>query len=266
MTTRIWSRTVCYMVPVILSLILTLSVGFGLVFAAAEAVKIEDLKINDSAVSAKETKVTLYKPLLHGGKVYLTGKASSGQGPITSVEVTTNNKKAWRKAFLSPGGEFQAVFRPKAPAVYMVCLKATDAKGGQNDVDATCREVTISDKTVQMLVREVLDKLIEAYEEKNTGLFMSLISDDFYGDKTILDSSLRSSQNLYHNVDIRYTLDSVVPDYVDKIFAAVTFNRQYTLVKTGKAVADSGSTAYVFKFEGGHLKVLSMARPLMFLQ
>ncbi len=248
-------------------MICAISILSGHSFAQGEAIKIKELKINDRVIPENKFKITLYKAILPGGKLYITGKASSTQGPIESVEVTVDNKKTWKKAFvLSPEGEFQIGLRLKAPETYVVCVKATDSKGRQNHIDETCREVFISDKTPYMLVRETLDALIDAYETKNLHLFLSLFSDNFYGDKTILDTSMRLARNRYLNVDIRYTLNSVVPDYSDKIFASVTFNRTYTIVKTGKTVTDMGATTFVFEFDNGNLKVLSMARPLMFLE
>jgi hypothetical protein len=231
-----------------------------------ETVIIESLRINDRLLSEKDGKIALYKQLLPGGKLYVSGKAVSKEGQVVSLEVTRDGGKTWQSVLLGKDGYFEYGFRPKAEGSYAVCVRARDSKGIQNVVEKTCKEITVSEKNIYTLVREVLDEMVEAYENRNGRLFMSFIGDDFYGDKDILDRGLRSSASQYHDVDIRYTLNSVVPDYVDKVFASVTFNRRYTLIRTGKTQTDGGTTAFIFRFEGGHLKVISMTRPLMFFQ
>jgi hypothetical protein len=233
---------------------------------AEETVTIESLRMNDRLLSGKDQKIALYKQLLPGGKLYVSGKAVSKEGQVVSLEVTRDGGKTWQSAILGKDGYFEYGFRPKAEGNYAVCVRARDSKGGQNVVENTCKEITVSEKNIYTLVREALDAMVEAYENRNVRLFMSFIGDDFYGDKDIFDRGLRSSSSQYHDVDIRYTLNSVVPDYVDKVFASVTFNRRYTLIGTGKTQTDGGTTAFVFRFEGGHLKVISMTRPLMFFQ
>jgi hypothetical protein len=250
------------------AVLLTFATGgaFGAAASGSEKVTVESLKINGKAVSDGEPGILLYKQLLPGGKVYVSGRAASKEGEIVSVDISRDNGKTWRKASLLKDGFFEYGFRLKADGRSVVCVKAQDSKGGQNNVAATCAKITVSEKNVYMLVREVLDEMIEAYENRNLQAFMAFIGDDFYGDKTVLDSAIRAAANLYHDVDIRYTMNSVVPDYVDKVFASVTFNRRYTEVKTGRTLTDGGTTAFIFRFEGGRLKVISMARPLMFFQ
>ena len=148
-----------------------------------------------------------------------------------------------------------------------VCIRVTDDKGVQTiHVDASCREITVSEKSPYVLAKETLDKIVEAYEEKRIPLFMSLVSEDFFGDKTIFESSVRAAESLYTDIDIRYSIDNVVPDYDNnKIFVTITFNRRYTVIKTGRTATDSGSTSFIFKLEDCQFKLLSMSKPLIFL-
>jgi hypothetical protein len=162
-------------------------------------------------------------------------------------------------------GSFEYAFRSTAPAVYTVCVRVTDDKGVQTVVDASCREIEVSEKAPYVLVKETLDKIVEAYEEKRLSLFMSYVSEDFFGDKTIFERSVRAAESAYTDIDIRYTIDSVVPDYNDKIFVTVRFNRRYTVIKTGGTTTDTGSTSFIFKFEDCQLKLLSISKPLIFL-
>ncbi len=236
-----------------------------ILIAAEGTVRIESLKIDGKTIGDGVKKTLFYMQLLPGGKIYVNGKAISKGDELVSVEVTQDGKKTWQKASLAPDGFFEYSFRPKAGESYGVCIKATTAKGIASNIDVTCTEVKVSEKNIYSLVKETLDAVVEAYENNNQRTLMSFFSEDFYGDKDILDRTVRSGTSLYQDIDVRITLNSVVPDYSDKIFASVNFNRRYTVIRTGKTVSDSGATAFIFKFENGQLKIVSMTKPLLFI-
>jgi hypothetical protein len=235
------------------------------VIAAEGAISIESLKIGGKAIGDRVKKTLFYKQLLPGGKISVNGKAISKEGALVSVEVTQDGKKTWRKARLSQNGFFEYSFTPRADESYVVCIKATSAKGLASIIEATCTEVKVSEKNIRSLVKETLDEVVQAYERNDSRAFMSFFSEDFYGDKDILDRAVRSGASLYHDVDIRVTLNSVVPDHGDKIFASMAFNRRYTVIKTGKTTTDSGATSFIFGIENGQLKIINMAKPPLFL-
>jgi hypothetical protein len=240
----------------------TLPSGAQAQTAGPAGVKIESLVVGGMPAD-REAKVHVFKQLLPGGKIYVSGKPVAAQGPVAAVGVSHDKGKTWYKAHLLENGTFEYSFRPQAPAVYTICARVTDGKGMRTEVEASCREVTVSEKGAHMLVRETLDKLVEAYEEKNIRLFMSYVSDDFFGDKSIFEESIRNAERRYQDMDIRYSIDSVVPDYNDKIFVSINFNRRYTNIGTGATSTDSGATSFILKLEGGQLKVLSMTKPLL---
>jgi hypothetical protein len=231
---------------------------------SVENVKIEYLKINNRLINERDRKIALYRQLLQGGKVYVTGKAAAGNNKIVSVEVS-NDKKTWSQITLSEKGRFEYTFRPESEKVYELYIKATDSTGLHNDIDKIRKDITVSDKNIQSLVREAIDDIVSAYESRNISRVMSYFSEDFYHDATILERAIRAGDSLYYNPYIRYSINSVVPDYTDKIFASVTFTRSYTVIKTNKIVNDSGTTTFIFRFENDGLKVISMTKPLIFL-
>ncbi len=253
-----------YMLPflLILTMLLLSSAAPSFAQSSSGGPRIESLKVDGKQVG-REAKVQVYKQLLHGGKVYVAGKVAGEQGTLSGVGVSRDNGKTWFKAALTGDGSFEYSFRPQAPAVYTLCLRVTDEKGAR--APGPCVEVAVSEKSPYVLVRETIDKIVEAYEEKNLRLFMSHVSEDFFGDKTVFEGAVRNAESAYTDIDVRYTIDSIVPDYNDKIFVSLTFNRRYTIIKTGKTVTDSGSTSFILRMEEGQLKVLSMSKPLMFL-
>lgn len=119
--------------------------------------------------------------------------------------------------------------------------------------------------TQQSQVRAVLDQLSDACQSKRLSEFMSLVAEDFAGDKMILESSIRHDFSSFNNVAIRYTINNITPDIKgDKVFLAITFTRSHQVVKTGKMSTVNGMTELVLKNEAGQYRLYSMKKPLVF--
>lgn len=116
----------------------------------------------------------------------------------------------------------------------------------------------------QAEVRASLDRLVEAYQGKQISRFMSYVAEDFTGDGSILESSLRDNASANHNVSIRYTVTHITVNENGKAAIGVNFTRNQAVIQTGKVVKSSGTTELVFKKEDGVYKLYSMARPFLF--
>lgn len=132
-----------------------------------------------------------------------------------------------------------------------------------------CEEPTkpaVSGKAVnyQAVVRESLDQLVAAYEAKNGRDFMALVSESYTGDASQLDSTIRRQFSRFTNMSIRYTFNNVTFDGKGKLFAAVTYTKGYTDVKSGKQEKRQGQTSLVFTLENGACLLYTMNRPALF--
>lgn len=118
---------------------------------------------------------------------------------------------------------------------------------------------------IQIQVRETLDRLVDAYVNKNAGSFMSFTAENFAGDDVIFDGEIRRDFSKFIDMDLRYTLNNVTTDSKNEnISAAVTFTKSYTDVKTTQRVNKTGSAEFIFKMVNGHLKLYKMRRNSMF--
>ena len=116
----------------------------------------------------------------------------------------------------------------------------------------------------QAVVKESLDQLVAAYEAKNGREFMALISESFTGDSSQFDSSIRRQFSRFTNMSIRYTFNNVTFDGKGKIFAAITYTKGYTDVKTGKQEKRQGQSSMVFTLENGSCLLYTMNKPALF--
>lgn len=238
----------------------------GLWAASAERpedIRLEYLYINKKMIPETEKKVTFFSELLPGGRVSVAGKVA-GSVEVRSVEVNIDGRRPWRKVRLAQDNTFSFRFRAQKGETYGLLIRITDAKGNTNNVEGTLRLVAILDRSLYGAVQDVLNRMIEAYQRRASGSFMAYVDDSFAREKEEYDRSVRKDMSAIHDVEIRYTLNSVTPDYKDKVSASLNFNRSYTLIRTGRRMSDQGSTAMVFRIGNGKLSLYAVNGPPLF--
>ncbi|MFO7811982.1 MAG: hypothetical protein R6V21_03360, partial [Pelovirga sp.] len=147
---------------------------------------------------------------------------------------------------------------------YDLALRLLDTSGKSNEVDDTRKKLTVSDRDIQSMIRDVLDAMITAYQFKNERDFMAHVDPDFAGDAMILERAIQKDFTILDQISMRYTLNSVVSGSGGKVFAALKFNRQVTSARTGEVLRDEPSTEFTFTLRGSTAKVSAMKSPLIF--
>jgi hypothetical protein len=218
---------------------------------------LEYLYINKKMVNETEKKIAFFRELLPGGRVAIAGRAA-GSAKVKAIEVSIDGKGTWRKVKVAHDNTFRYSFKAQKGTTYGLFIRITNAKGDTNNIDSTFKGITILDRSLYNAVRDVLDNMIDAYQGKASGSFMSHVNDSFTGEKVEYDRSIRNDFSTLHDISIRYNLNNVTPDYKDKVFVSLNFNRSYTVIKTGRRSSDEGSTAMIFTIDNGRLSLYSV--------
>lgn len=229
-----------------------------------EPVSINYLYINNMSYDEMAPKVTLFRETLPEGQIEIKGKATVKKGTIGSVRVSTDGKATWQEAQLAEGGAFQYRFRPEVGKTYVVYVEIMDTRGVTNEIEATRKEIALSDRNVLASVKEVLDAMVDAYRNRNATKFMAYVSDDFRGDASNLDRAVRKDFSYFDNIDLKFTVSNIVTDAKGLVYVALNFSRFLSSTKTGRSVSDRGLTEFVFKQANGGPRVYSMKNPLLF--
>ncbi len=232
----------------------------GLSAASSEKpddIRLEYLYINKKMTPETEKKITLFREPLSGGRVSITGKVAD-TAKVKTVEVSIDNKGTWRKARSTKKNTFRYSFRAEKGTTYGLFIRITDAKGNTNNIEDTFKGITILDRSLYNAVKDLLDSMIGAYQGKALGSFMACVDDSFTGEKVEYEKSVQNDFSALHDISIHYTLNSVTPDYRDKVSVALNFDRSYTVLKTGKRRSDEGSTVMIFRIDNGKLSLYSV--------
>lgn len=227
-----------------------------------DEININYLYLNKIAYDESGPQITVYKETLQDGLVYITGKASTRKGKLGGVRVTTNNKETWEEAKISENGAFEYSFRPELDKDYILFIEIMDTAGKTNDIELTRKEVKLSEQNIMALIRETLDKMIEAYRNEDPSRFMSHVSEDFTGDEANLDRAIRRDFNAFDNIDLRYTLNNITSGTKGMVYVSINFNRSVISTKDGKPYTDKGMTEFIFQL--GPARVYNMKNPLIF--
>jgi len=221
------------------------------------------LYLNGVSYDELGDKVTIYRETLENGQVTLRGKAATSSSAVGSVQVSIDGKESWQKARKTSDGSFEYSFRPETGKKYIIYVKIIDTTGKTNDLDATRKEITVSEQNISALIRQAMDELIAAYRAEDPARFMALVSEEFAADPTVLDRAIRKDFTLFDNIDLRYTLNNVTAAS-GKVYAGFTFSRKLTSTRSGQTLTDKGSSEFIFSLgEKGPL-VSSMKNPLIF--
>lgn len=234
------------------------------IFGVSEdEITVKYLFLNNVSYDELGQKVTLFRDNLQDGNIVIRGKATVKTGTIASVRITLNNKETWQDATVSEDGAFEFRFRPELNKTYIVYIEIMDTRGKTNDIESTRKEITVSERNITAMVKEVLEAMAEAYRREDAGRFMSYVADDFAGDAVNLDRAIRKDFSLFDNIDLRFTINNVASGSKG-IVVSINFNRSLVSSRTGKLLSDRGITEFVFKHGEGGLKVYSMKFPLIF--
>jgi hypothetical protein len=232
--------------------------------ASPEEISIDYLFLNQSSYDEMGPKVTLFRETLPEGHLEIRGKASVRGGTIAAVRISLDGKATWREAQLSEGGAFLFRFRPEAGKTYQVFVEIMDTRGRTNDIDATRKEVAISEQNIRAALQEVLAGMTEAYRNREVARFMTFVAENFRGDTSSLERAIRKDFSYFDNIDLRITISGMVTDARGQTLVAVNFSRFLVSTRTGRSVNDRGLTEFTFIQGERGPRVLAMKNPLLF--
>ncbi len=109
----------------------------------------------------------------------------------------------------------------------------------------------------------VFEELIKRYATKDRSGFMQLVSRDFAGNMTALDSALSDDFRFLESIRIRPTIQRIV-DYDGKCSIYFSFNRQVRSIRGGQIFQDQAVTSLTLIREVDGFKLYEMASPVIF--
>ena len=251
---------------VFLTLVLAAGAQAGwFIFGRSEGqLKADCLYVNDIAFDQKDARITLYAIAMKDQTVRIRGRAVTKGADVKAVQVSLDGGFNWQDAKLLDDGAFECTFAPKANVVYQFRVRTVDGDGKQTGLDMYSKAIVLSDKDAMDVVREVVDKLIEAYENERAKDFMACVSESFAGDDTTLDRALRRDFSMFDQIDIRYAVTSIASGPKARLHAAIFYERLVIAAMSGVTYRDNGTTELAFEMGNNGPLLYSMKKPVLF--
>jgi hypothetical protein len=228
-----------------------------------DSVTVNYLYVNSLSFDETDKELLFSTETLKDGFVHIQGRANAGSSSIGKVLVTTDNKKNWQATKLAADGSFDFSFEADVTKKYDVFVKIIDTTGKTNEVDETYKIIRVTNEDMTQLVMKTLDKLKDAYESEMYAEFMKYVKDDFTGDYVALELALKQDFNLFNNIQINFTINSLAYQN-GKYLVTVTYNRTLESTRDSNVYSDSGITEFNFKDGKFGAMLFSMKNPILF--
>ncbi|MCK4810380.1 MAG: hypothetical protein KAS99_05555 [Candidatus Omnitrophica bacterium] len=212
-------------------------------------------------ISADE--LILDKSNLEADDIVIKGFAAKGEAPLAMAKISFDGGGTWVDVNIK-GGTFIYRFAIEENEEYRPQFKVIDTAGKESDV-RDLPQFTLIYRAVSMqeVVEEVKQAIVDAYVSENLARFMSYVSDSFTGDVFALEEAVQSDFTIYDNMNVDVTIQQVDKSG-DRVNADFTYEWSAIETSTGSIVNDSGRSSFIFVQEQGSYKVLTMACPILF--
>ncbi|MDZ4201317.1 MAG: hypothetical protein U1C96_04125 [Gallionella sp.] len=222
-----------------------------------------DLLFNQVSALRVERTLHFTPDDMDGGKVIVRGRAEVGQGKIGRVEASLDGGVAWIEVPFNERGLFAFEFAPEPERAYRFRIRALSTTGqASNDVDHAF-EFKVVRQDARALARAAFEQLQERYMARDHSGFMALVSRDFAGNESALDSALNNDFRFFDSIRISPTIQRMAAAD-DRWTIYFAFNRQVRSVRSGQLLQDQAYTSVTLIREGEGYKLHEMAAPLIF--
>ncbi len=222
-----------------------------------------DLLFNQVSALRVERTLQFTADDIDNGKVIVRGRAEVRQGAIGRVEASLDDGLTWTEVPFSDRGLFAFEFRPEPERVYRFRIRALSTTGQASNETDHAFEFKVVRQDARALARAAFEELLARYMARDRAGFMALVSRDFSGNESALDSALSNDFRFFDSIRIRPTIQRVAAAD-DRWTIYFAFDRQVRSVRTGQLLQDRAYTTVTLIREGEGYKLHELAAPLIF--
>lgn len=196
-------------------------------------------------------------------KVMVRGRAEVGQGKIGRVEASLDDGVSWTPIPVGERGLFAFEFVPEIERAYRFKIRALSTTGQSSDEAEHAFEFKVVREDNRALAKAAFERLLERYMARDRSGFMSLVSSEFLGNETALDSALTNDFRFFDSIRIEPTIQRMAASD-NRWTIYFIFRRQVRSVRSGQMLQDQAQTSVTLIRDGDGYKLQELAAPLIF--
>lgn len=222
-----------------------------------------DLLFNNVSALRVERSLQFSQEDLNGRKVVVRGRAEVGQGKIGRVEASLDDGISWTPIPVGERGLFAFELTPEIERPYRFKIRALSTTGQSSDEAEHAFEFKVVREDNRALAKAAFQQLLERYMARDRTGFMSLVSREFLGNETALDSALGNDFRFFDSIRIDPTIQRMAASD-NRWTIYFNFRRQVRSVRSGQMLTDQAMTSVTLIRDGDGYKLQELAAPLIF--
>lgn len=222
-----------------------------------------DLLFNNVSALRVERSLQFSQEDLDSRKVVVRGRAEVGRGAIGRVEASLDDGISWTPIPVGERGLFAFELTPEIERPYRFKIRALSTTGQSSDEAEHAFEFKVVREDNRALARATFQQLLERYMARDRSGFMSLVSREFLGNETALDSALGNDFRFFDSIRIDPTIQRMAASD-NRWTIYFNFRRQVRSVRSGQMLQDQAQTSITLVRDGDGYKLLELAAPLIF--
>lgn len=196
-------------------------------------------------------------------KVAVRGRAEVGQGKIGRIEASLDDGANWTPIPVGERGLFAFEFVPEIEHAYRFKIRALSTTGQSSDEAEHAFEFKVVREDNRALAKAAFQQLLDRYMARDRSGFMSLVSREFVGNETALDSALGNDFRFFDSIRIEPTIQRMAAND-NRWTIYFNFRRQVRSVRSGQMLQDQALTSVTLIRDGDGYKLQELAAPLIF--
>lgn len=196
-------------------------------------------------------------------KISVRGRAEVGQGKIGRVEASLDDGVSWTAIPVGDRGLFAFEFVPEIERAYRFKIRALSTTGQSSDEAEHAFEFKVVKEDNRALAKAAFQQLLDRYMARDRSGFMSLVSREFLGNETALDSALGNDFRFFDSIRIDPTIQRMAASD-NRWTIYFNFRRQVRSVRSGQTLNDQAMTSVTLIREGDGYKLMELSAPLIF--
>lgn len=200
---------------------------------------------------------------LDSKKVVVRGRAEVGQGSIGRVEASLDDGISWTPIPVGERGLFAFELTPEIERPYRFKIRALSTTGQSSDEAEHAFEFKVVREDNRALAKAAFQQLLERYMARDRSGFMGLVSREFLGNETALDSALGNDFRVFDSIRIEPTIQRMAASD-NRWTVYFNFRRQVRSVRSGQMLQDQAQTSVTLIRDGDGYKLQELAAPLIF--
>ncbi|HSV43581.1 MAG TPA: hypothetical protein VLJ10_03415, partial [Candidatus Bathyarchaeia archaeon] len=223
---------------------------------------IENPRLNSRSMADARGDVILSKTDLIAGEMIVEARLFTIDKAQT-ILLSDDGGRTWKEQGLSQNINFRFTPLPDRAYDFVLRIKTTDNREPQVRLFTMVNSIIYRDVDFDQLIVETVKMIADAYEQANITVFSNHVSQDYLGNKAVLEEGVRFDFDMFINIRLTIYVNRI-QQRGDMFVVETKWDKTQTPRKTGEEQRTSGKTTFTFVLEEGKMRIKNLRGDLIY--